>query len=44
MLLRLPADFHVALFGKKVSPSPSARHLAIGLQRKLTHMEASEVF
>ena len=31
MLQRLPADFHVTLLGKKVTPSPSARD-DLGLQ------------
>ena len=34
MLQRLPADFHVDLLGKKVTPSPSARYL--GLQVDIT--------
>ena len=37
MLQRLPADFHVSLLGKKVTPSPSARDLGLQVDCTLSY-------
>ena len=39
MLQRLPADFHVTLLGKKVTPSPSARDLGLQVDSTLSYDE-----
>ena len=39
MLQRLPADFHVTLLGKKVTPSPSARDLGLQVDGTLSNDE-----
>ena len=39
MLQRLPADFHVTLLGKKVTPSQSARDLGLQVDSTLSHDE-----
>ena len=39
MLQRLPADFHVTLLGKKVTPSPSARDLGLQVDSTLNYDE-----
>ena len=39
MLQRLPADFHVTLLGKKVTPSPSARDLGLQVESTLSYDE-----
>ncbi|CAH3133503.1 unnamed protein product [Pocillopora meandrina] len=39
MLQRLPADFHVTLLGKKVTPSPSARDLGLQADSTLSYDE-----
>ena len=35
MLQKLPADFHVTLLGKKITPSPSARDLGLQVQWRI---------
>ena len=39
MLQRLPADFHVTLLGRKVTPSPSARDLGLQVDSTLSYDE-----
>ncbi|PFX21034.1 RNA-directed DNA polymerase from mobile element jockey [Stylophora pistillata] len=39
MLQRLPADFHVTLLGKKVTPSPSAGDLGLQIDSTLSYDE-----
>ena len=39
MLQKLPADFHVTLLGKKITPSPSARDLGLQVDSILSYDE-----